>query len=363
MFTKQSNNIIPTIHRLVTDEYGENFWFNGCARYVMECLGETDYDYLFFAGITGDQFTQHYPKNGYMGDSVSEYILYSTDYLRDAGDHFELCEGENRHAECIFEKCGYSSTFVSNNILRKNTEMYLNTLTSYIDKGVPVIFLGLGEPSMGVFIGYEAHGNKLLYITGNNDKPQSISIDKALEVPEPSWGEKFGWIFVGDKKVNRPLADIYREAIIDLPKLLMTETDEFFLGSGAFRAWANDVENGKFDSVKPEEFDPWFYYTSYICTLATIGSCCYGFLDKARQLNPDMTFLEDVSRLYTQYDMMWHNENGEHLEAIGGGFNVTLGALQDKERRKKIAAKLRKYADVTDEIIGVLNDGIKGLKA
>lgn len=40
MVTKQSNNIIPVIHRLVTDEYGENYWFNGCARYVMECLGE-----------------------------------------------------------------------------------------------------------------------------------------------------------------------------------------------------------------------------------------------------------------------------------------------------------------------------------
>lgn len=42
MVTKQSNNIIPVIHRLVTDEYGENYWFNGCARYVMKCLGEKE---------------------------------------------------------------------------------------------------------------------------------------------------------------------------------------------------------------------------------------------------------------------------------------------------------------------------------
>lgn len=58
MTTKQSNNTIPNIHRLVTDEYGENYWFGGCARYVVECLGETDYDYNFFAGFTGDVFTQ-----------------------------------------------------------------------------------------------------------------------------------------------------------------------------------------------------------------------------------------------------------------------------------------------------------------
>ncbi len=53
MITKQSNNIIPIIHRLVTDEYGENYWFNGCAKYVMECLGEPDYDYWFFARADG----------------------------------------------------------------------------------------------------------------------------------------------------------------------------------------------------------------------------------------------------------------------------------------------------------------------
>ena len=70
-----------------------------------------------------------------------------------------------------------------------------------------------------------------------------------------------------------------------------------------------------------------------------------------------MTFLEDVSQLYHDYEDLWNN-----LEALGGGFNVTLGALQDKERREKIAAKLRDFADVTDEIVKVLNEGVKNLK-
>ena len=73
MITKQSNNIIPVIHRLVTDEYGENYWFNGCAKYVMECLGEPDYDYWFFAGLTGDLFTQHYSYTNLSSDSASGY--------------------------------------------------------------------------------------------------------------------------------------------------------------------------------------------------------------------------------------------------------------------------------------------------
>ena len=48
MSERKKSNLIPVIHRLVTDENGENYWFNGCAKYVMECLGEKDYDYLFF---------------------------------------------------------------------------------------------------------------------------------------------------------------------------------------------------------------------------------------------------------------------------------------------------------------------------
>lgn len=366
MITRQSNNTIPIIHRLITNEYGENFWFNGCARYVMECLGEKDYNYIFFAGITGDEFAQFYPKQGYMGDSLSEYMIScgSDSFLRDAGDSFELGTGGSSHAERTFEKCGYSCTFVTNRMLRKNTDMYLSALISYIDRGIPVIYYGLGESfPIGVFVGYEEYGKRLLYLTNNDDKPQSIALEKALEVPEPHWSDKFGWIFVGEKKVSRPLADIYREAIFDLPKLLSTETDRFYLGAKAFRAWADDVESGKYDRISPEEFDPWFHYTTYICAMATIGTGCHEFLDKARALNPDMTFLEDVSRLYRQYERIWHNDNGKDLEAVGGGFNVTLGALQDRDRRAEIAAKLRKCADVTDEIVRALESGIKALKA
>jgi hypothetical protein len=66
MATKQSNTI-TNIHP-VTDNYrGENYWFNGCAAYVMESVAPkeasgsvwaTDYDYSLFAGVTGDNFTQ-----------------------------------------------------------------------------------------------------------------------------------------------------------------------------------------------------------------------------------------------------------------------------------------------------------------
>lgn len=359
MVTKRSNNIIPNIHRLITNEYGENYWFNGCAKYVMESLGEKNYDYEFFAGLTGDVFAQYYPHGDFRGEGVSGYMLTegSAKYLSEGITGYKISEGESGFIERLFEKCGYAGTFVTSSNLQKNTQMYLQTLVSYIDRGIPVISWGHGGPPIGVFVGYEEYGKTLLYITGNNNEPERMSLENAIKC-DTAVINSGGWFFIGEKIKNRPLAEIYRQAIYDLPKLLTTDTEKFCFGAQAFRAWADDIENGKFDDVKPEEFDQWAMYTSYVCGLATNGSCCHEFLERAQKMNPDMSFLEDVSRLYKRSAYMWNNDNGEDLEALGGGFNVTLEVLQDKPRRDKITAKIREFAEMTDEIVRVLNEGI-----
>lgn len=133
----------------------------------------------------------------------------------------------------------------------------------------------------------------------------------------------------------------------------------------AFRAWANDIENGKFDTMPPEEFESinqWAYYTNYICVLATNGSCCHEFLKRARELNPDLAYLEKISALYRRMAQMWGGDAGDNdldsLESLGGGFNITLETLQDPEKRGKIVAKIREFADVTEEVLCVLNTNL-----
>lgn len=368
MVTKQSNNIISVIHRLVTDEHGENYWFNGCAKYVMECLDEKDYDYWFFAGLTGDVFTQHYTYTKYGGDALSSYMMEE-----------EMGGNPKKFTEEVFSKCGYAATYVSNEDLRKNTEMYLNTLTAYIDKGIPVIVWG--TPLIGVFVGYEDYGKTLLYITGNKNQPERVSLNKILhgEVEKSEYNYRSplgGWIFVGEKKQNRPLAEIYREAICSIPHYQSIKTDTYCFGAEAFKRWAEDIENGKFDGMKVDQFDSWAYYTNYVCVLATNSGCCQRFLKKAQELNPGFTFLEDVRKLFRITGLFWNgyydasdtfaveyaqthkNEIATNLEAIGGGFNITLKALQDKQHREKIAAKLREFAVVTDEIVQVLKENM-----
>ncbi|HBN83920.1 MAG TPA: hypothetical protein DDZ89_08760 [Clostridiales bacterium] len=343
MITKQNNNIISNIHRLVTSEHGENYWFNGCAKYVMECLGERDYDYWLFAGLTGDVFTQHYTYTKYFGDALSSYMMD---------------ENPKQFVKDTFAKCGYAATYVSLKELKENSEMYLNTLTSYIDKGIPVMIWGY---PVGVLVGYEDYGKVLLYITGDKNQPERMTLEKALsghDIWDPE--RKGGWIFVGERKENRPLAQLYREAIKAIPGIQSIKTDSYCFGAEAFRAWARDIGNGKFDNMTTEEFDPWGYHTNYVCVLATNGSCCHEYLKRAQNLNPDMTFLEEISRLYKRIGEMWNNDHGTDLEALGGGFNVSLEVLQDKERRSKIAAKIREFAKVTDEIVRVLTERCSG---
>ncbi len=345
MITKQSNNIISTIHRLVTSEYGENYWINGSMKYVMECLGETDYDYQFFAGLTGDMFTQHYSHTNFAGEAISSYLSD---------------ENPARFFEDTFLKCGYAATYVASEEVLKNTEMYLQTLIAYIDKGIPVIKCGNPE---GVFVGYEDYGKILLYITGDKNEPERVEIDKVFESkPFHGYEYKSGWIFVGDKKEDLPLAEVYRRAVKNIIPLQSVKTDTYCFGAEAFRAWARDIENGKFDKMMIEDFDTCCDHTNYVCVLATNGSCCHGFLQRAQELNPDMSFLEEVSRLYRRIAEMWGGDNNRNdtdsLEILGGGFNVTLGVLQDKQKRGKIVAKIREFANVTDEIVRVLTDGI-----
>lgn len=345
MITKQSNNIIPVIHRLVTDEYGENYWINGCAKYVMECLGEKDYDYWFFAGLTGDVFTQHYSRTNFAGEAISSYLLE---------------EDPSRFIEDTFIKCGYSATYISSVNILKNTAMYLNTLIAYIDKGIPVITCGNPD---GVYVGYEDYGKVLLLITGNNNQPERIPFNKAFEAkPFHGYEYKSGWVFIGEKKENLPLAEIYRKAIKDILPLQSIKTDAYCFGPEAFKAWAKDIDNGKFDRMAAAEFDTWCDYTNYVCVLATNGSCCHEFLKRTRELNPDMVFLEEVSRLYHRLAEMWGGDNNrndsDNLEALGGGFNVTLEVLKDKEKRGKIVNKLHEFAECIEKIIQVLQNNL-----
>jgi len=323
------SNIISAIHPLISDNAGENYWFNGCARYVMECLNEPDYDYGFFAGITGDNYTQFYPSK-ISCCAVSDYLM------------------EPEYAAWVFDQVGYACEYVTKEDLLNNQAHYVQKIMDSIDRGVPVIC-----SNWGVYVGYEDDGKTLLFLTHEWEEPRRVNIfgDKVA-------GDRHDlqfMIFVGEKKEQKDLAKIYRNAIERLPKLLTTKTDEYVFGAAAFRAWADDIEGGKYDDPAMLA-DEWWNWCNYVCVLATNGSDNHhGFDAKALELNPDMTFLNEIAALYKKMGDMWLRDK-DCLEKLGGGFNITYKTLQSKKKRARIAAKIREFAEVTDEVLRVLDD-------
>ncbi|WP_058303847.1 MerR family transcriptional regulator [Gorillibacterium timonense] len=348
--TKPSNNRLPHLHQLITLHYGENYWFNGCARFLMECLGESDYDYWFFAGLIGENFTQVYSRNHFRGDGPLDYRLSE--------------KGNYEVVEEIFAQCGYASSFVPLKQILNNREMYVQTLMAYIDKGIPVIFNDHGNNpndrySWGVLVGYEDYGKTLLYLFGDVAEPDRISVDDLLPADYLADGDHCnGWLFIGEKKKDVSLAELYRKRIETLPELLTFENQNYLFGAKAYRAWADDIENGKFDSIKPEVFDDWAMYKVYVCNLATNSGGSQGFLTKAQELNPDLSFLEEVREQYRQTGHLWNDQHGEDLEALGGGFNITLDTLQDRVKRDRIVAKIREFAVCMDQVQAILNENL-----
>ncbi|WP_058303599.1 helix-turn-helix domain-containing protein [Gorillibacterium timonense] len=348
-----NTKMIPHIPRVFFNRGGENYHFNSAARYVMDCIGEMKFaDYSLIAGITGDSFVQFYSLKSFKGDSASDYYLGL------------------RKLPSVFDKLGYTAESISIRELQSEKEKCIKRITASIDKGVPVILYHGGPP--GVIVGYEGDGATLLYLRENMTEPKQLVLDdKCFE--NEDYDTK-GWVVTGNKNREVPLKQIYREAVIQLPKLLTLRTDDYVFGAEAFRMWANDIEDGKFDKVNVD----FFTYEVYVLNLATNSGGSQEFLDKAQELNPDFTFLEDVRKQYRMMNYLWNGGHwikdvhspeereemkqvygDDNLEALGGAFGCKNETLQDKEKRDLIVKQIRRFADCMGEVVRILNDNLK----
>jgi hypothetical protein len=316
----RASNRVPVQHRLITMHYGENYWFNGCMKYLFECLGRPEFDYWFFSGVTGDNLAQVFSFDRFRGDGA-------TDYLR--GPDF---------ARRIFGTCGYDCTYVDAEALRADRARYVRAAMEMIDRGLPVISLQFRE-GWKVIVGYERYGRTLLVRAADREEPDAIPADEVTDD---------AWIFVGEKLRDADEARIYRDVILDMPRLLTVRTEGYCFGPAAFHAWADMIEGGRFDGMREADFDQWRMYNIYVCCLATNGSCRQ-FLERALQKNPELAFLADVIKEYELQGKLWEGPGG--LESLGGGFNVTLPTLQDKERRAAITSKIRECAESAERVL------------
>lgn len=347
-----NTKMIPHIPKVFFNRGGENYHFNSGVRYVMDCIGEMKLaDYSLIGGITGDILIQFYSLKGFKGDSASDYYLGLSNF------------------PSVFDKLGYTAQTISVRQLQGEKEKTIQIITASIDKGVPLILYHGGPP--GVIVGYEGDGNTLLYLRENMIEPEQLILDEKYLNNENL--DTKGWVVPGNKVREVSLKQIYREAIMQLPKLLTIQNDEYVFGAEAFRRWADDIESGKFDHINID----FFSYEVYVLNLATNSGGSQEFLEKAQELNPDFTFLEDVRKQYRITNYLWNGgywikdvhspkEREEmkelygdyNLESLGGAFGCKLETIQNKEKRSFIVNQIRKCADCMDEVVRILTNNL-----
>ena len=340
-------NKLPGIRGIANGMEGKNYPFDDCMAFIMERLGENpQLDYWTFTWITGDGFTQIYNKNQ---STRCEYCV--SGYL--AG---------REHINNVFNAIGYDCTYVTAKQINADKGQFIQKVKDYINNGIPVLVKTTmaetptenSEFTYCLFVGYEDGGNILLY---TNPYENIVSYDTNNTI-------KQDWIFIGEKKRDVIYSDIILNAVKNMRhRLTMPENNGKCYGAAAFRSWADDVENGRFDN----ESDLWANYGVYFCVLATnswannISDAPYASLiNKFAQIHPEFGVVKD--KIAEQYFKIGNGDGAggiwKELEDLGGGFNVSNKALCDKEKKTKICEKLREAADCMEAVARILQQNI-----
>lgn len=341
-----SRKIIDNIplHQLQYPDQGQNYVFNGCMKYLMECMSEDEqYDYWFFSAVSGDCYVQ----------------VFGTDKNK-----WHTCFSQSKFdydlIQRVFDAIGYDFTYIAADTWQSDKEKTKAKLIEYIDKGIPVIGKGFYCPpedghgewptdEVSCIIGYENDGECFYRLPEEATDLVPFTLDDPLA---------YTFVFIGDKKDARPIAEEYKKALLNAPVLMKTQPShdsDVFFGGDAFKQWANMLESDFYRMAK-EDFEAfnsiarWRYYGVYVCMLATNTFSKQYTTDRAIQLNPDLA--EIAPLLDKEYQVL--KELERKLEEANGGFNIHYNVLQDAKERKEIAGILREYKQIYARICEVI---------
>jgi AraC-like DNA-binding protein len=327
-----SRKIIDNIplHQLQYPDQGQNYVFNGCMKYLMECMNEDErFDYWFFSAVSGDCYVQ----------------VFGTDT-----DRWHTCFSQSRFdsdlIKRVFDAIGYGFISMDADVWRSDKEGTKARLMASIDKGIPVIGGGFSCPpgnghgewptdEVSCIIGYENDGERFYRL------PEEATALVPFSLDDP---HAYTFVFIGEKRTAPPMADVYRKALLNAPVLMRTPPDkDVFYGEDAFEQWAAMLEGGFFRRMRKEEFErfnsiaQWRYYCVYVCMLATNTFSKQNTTDRAIRLNPDLVAMAPL--LDKEYQALKKLEL--KLVEAGGWFDATYEVLHDSGKRRAIAGIIR----------------------
>ena len=339
-------NHIP-IHPMQYPEQGQNYVFNGCMKFLMECIGEKNvlYDYWFFSTVSGDSFVQVFNTNKEKWCICLSHAKFDYDLIKR-----------------VFDAIGYNFTYLEEKDWRKEKEAVKAKIIDYIDKGIPVIGKGfysvfheveLPTSEVSCIVGYENGGECFYRLTEETTDLVAFTLDDALP---------YKFVFIEEKKEAPPIAEVYRNALKIAPALMRTPTydnNDVYFGNDAFEQWARMLE-GDFYRMTKEEYDAtnaianWRYYCIYICIIATNIYSKQFSTDRAIELNPDLASLAPL----LEQEYMHLKDIEDELKTADGYFNVTYEIWQDAEKCKDIARIMRKFPAVFNRICEIIEQGV-----
>ena len=349
--SKQSNQL-ANIRGVWDGGKGHNYGLPDCLAFIWERLNKTvRLDFWDFAAVAGDSVAMVYNRNPstHCGYSVSSFL---------AGPE---------HTAYVFDAMGYAHEYVTAAQINADKKKYMRQVAHYIDRGLPVLAL----TSLADVPGWKSDVADYCLIVGYDDESLLLNVDEkdgeAQLLRYDASGEiKMDWIFVGEKLHDITMEGLYLGAVSNMTHwLTLPERDGMFFGAAAFRAWADDIEAGRYENKKTHLWDD---YGVYVCNLATSPAIPYFIFKKLAKINPAYTHYmalhDEIVRLFPAFkpddivpddgkDGLW-----SELEHLRGGFNVTRKVMRNKKRRGKIAAALRGYAERLDEAVRILNKNL-----
>jgi len=342
------SGMLPGIRGICNGMKGHNYALPDCLAFLWERLNESPaLDFWQFAALTGDTVAQVYNR----GPSTRcEYCV--SGYL--AGPE---------HIAYVFDALGYGHEYVTAEQIKTKKEAYLRKVTQCIDKGLPVLvrFNMADVPgwdsdvgTWSLIVGYAGAGSTLSLNFGclnEGGEARLLEYDASGEIG-------MDWIFAGEKLREITLEEIYFRAIKTMAHwLTLPGRGGMFFGAAAFRAWADDIESGRYED---ESVGLWDNYGVYVCNLATSGGEPTYLFRQLAELNPKHAHYIELGEKIQALLPAETSTGGKtldwiRLDKLNGGLDVQRKVLLDKKKRGKIAAVLRKRAERLDEVVRILS--------
>lgn len=347
--------VISNIRPLLDASQGHNYALPDCIKFILEHLGAGDgLDYWDIAAITGDSVAQVY--NHYLTTGC-EYCV--SGYL--AGPE---------HLQYVFHTLGYDFEYITANRFNADKDRYLPKIVEMIDRDIPVLVktnvndIPEWHSDVGTYCLIVGYDRGQLYSRHEGPRVKllfegTVSADHLLTDED-----KIDFVFIGEKQREVSLGEIYINAIKKMVYWLsLPNHDGLFYGAAAFRAWADDIEAGRFTD---SDLSIWENYGVYVCNLATSPAIPFYLLKKLSEMDSVYSnyaaLHDEIKSLFPSFkpdDVTAHeNKDGlwSELESLGAGMNMELvkTTMQDHDKRSKVAAVLRDYAGRLDKTAELL---------